>query len=70
MYKNIKSCVIHSGEQSCFFYSQCGVRQGENLSPVLLSLFFNDLEDNTSAYGCNGIEVNMGGATKSNYFLN
>ena len=61
MYKNIKSCVIHSGEQSCFFYSQCGVRQGENLSPILFSLFLNDLEDYMSAYGCNGIEVNMGG---------
>ena len=35
MYKDIKSCVMHSGEQSCFFKSQIGVRQGENLSPIL-----------------------------------
>ena len=27
MYQNIKSCVFHSGQQSDFFYSRCGVRQ-------------------------------------------
>ena len=43
MYQNIKSCVAHAGEQSSFFHSYCGVRQGKNLSPVLLSLFLNDL---------------------------
>ena len=45
MYQNIKSCVFHSGQQSDFFYSRCGVRQGENLSPILFSLFLNDLDD-------------------------
>ena len=59
MYKDIKSCVMHSGEQSCFFKSQIGVRQGENLSPILFSLFLNDLEDYMSSNGCNGFEFNM-----------
>ena len=39
LYQNIKSCVMYSGKQSNFFNSYCGVRPGENLSPVLFSLF-------------------------------
>ena len=39
LYQNIKSCVMYSGNQSNFFQSFLGVRQGENLSPVLFSLF-------------------------------
>ena len=44
MHKGIKSCVSYNGEQSSFFSSFRGVRQGENLSPVLFALFLNDLE--------------------------
>ena len=44
MYRDIKSCVSLLGEESAFFSSLSGVRQGENLSPVLFSLYLNDLE--------------------------
>lgn len=44
LYLNIKSCVSSNNEKSPFFSSFCGLRQGENLSPVLFSLFLNDLE--------------------------
>ena len=44
MYESIKSCVKINGETSTFFASECGVRQGENLSPVLFALYLNDLE--------------------------
>ena len=44
MYYDIKSCVSLNGENSTFFASACGVRQGENLSPVLFSIYLNDLE--------------------------
>ena len=44
MYKGIKSCVSCNGENSSFFSSCLGVRQGENLSSVLFFLFLNDLE--------------------------
>ena len=33
-----------NNELSPFFGSYCGVRQGENISPVLFSLYLNDLE--------------------------
>ena len=44
MYESIKSCVKINGETSTFFASECGVRLGENLSPVLFALYLNDLE--------------------------
>jgi len=46
MYNGIKSKVIGTtGETSEPFNCTIGVRQGENLSPILFSLFLNDLEN-------------------------
>ena len=44
MYNEIKSCVSLLGSTSSFFSSFSGVRRGENLSPVLFSMYLNDLE--------------------------
>ena len=44
MYSNIKSCVDMDGNQSSVFDCKAGLRQGENLSPILFSLFLNDLQ--------------------------
>jgi len=44
MYEGIKSCVFAGNVKSDFFASNAGVRQGENLSPMLFSLYINDLE--------------------------
>jgi hypothetical protein len=57
MYKNIKSCISHNGTFSQTFISEIGVRQGENLSPVLFSLFLNDLQANMHLNGAVGIEL-------------
>ena len=57
MYANIKSCVTVNGQDSQFFNSNRGVRQGDNLSPVLFSLFLNDIEDHLLADQVNGIPV-------------
>ena len=43
MYSKAKSCVKTNNTLSNFFSSSTGVRQGENLSPVLFSIFLNDL---------------------------
>lgn len=42
MYKGIKSKVKIGQHLSDFFMCNIGVRQGENLSPFLFSLFIND----------------------------
>ena len=54
MYTNIKSCVSLN-KLSDFFISNMGVRQGENLSPFLFSIFMNDLEDYLEEHGLSGI---------------
>ena len=40
-----------------FFQSYCGVRQGENLSPVLFSLFLKDFEEFMQRSHCIGINL-------------
>ena len=57
LYKDIKSCVTLNNIQSNFFESNCGVRQGENLSPILFSLFLNDLDDYLISKGNSGVKV-------------
>ena len=44
MYCNIKSCVSFNGTFSSYFDCKNGVRQGENLSPILFALFLNDMQ--------------------------
>ena len=57
MYDGIKSCVSVNGVSSNYFYSNIGVRQGENLSPFLFTIFLNDLETFLSeSPNCKGIE--------------
>ena len=59
MYKNIKSCVSFNGLQSSFFQSFRGVRQGENLSPILFAIFLNDLESFMANNGATGINLDL-----------
>ena len=45
MYKGIQSKVMANGTYSEWFECTVGVRQGENFSPFLFSLYLNDLEE-------------------------
>ena len=45
MYTNAKSCIRKYNLTSTFFPCNIGVRQGENLSPLLFSLFINDFSE-------------------------
>ena len=44
LYHNAKSCVRDNNSLSEFFKCHMGVRQGENLSPLLFALYLNDFE--------------------------
>ena len=44
MYESAKSCVKQQTMISGLFACNMGVRQGENLSPLLFALFLNDFE--------------------------
>ena len=44
MYDSVKCCVRHCGSYSDFFEVSVGLKQGETLSPILFSLFIEDLE--------------------------
>ena len=57
--QNIKSCVLVNGNKTVFFISNVGVRQVENLSPLLFNLFLNDLEDFFKDNNVSGIECNQ-----------
>ena len=45
IYSNIYSSVFVNNKKSDIFTCNIGVRQGENLSPILFSIYLNDLED-------------------------
>ena len=44
MYLNAKSCVKMHSKLSPLFKCGIGVRQGDNLSPLLFALYINDFE--------------------------
>ena len=57
IYADIKSKVQVNGEFSRAFLSYSGVRQGESLSPLLFSIYLNDLEEFMINRGCEQLEV-------------
>ena len=59
MHKEIKSCMTVNGSTSVFFNCEKGVRQGENLSPLLFAIYFNDLESFMSFNNCSGIDIDI-----------
>ena len=68
LYQNIKSCISLNSSNSIFFESSIGLRQGENLSPVLFSIFLNDLEPYLQAKNDTGVEFEFANDDMFFYF--
>ena len=48
LYMKAKSCVRCKNDLSSFFSCNIGVRQGENLSPILFAIYLNDFQESLS----------------------
>ena len=59
MYMSVKSRVKYCNKLGNEFYCKLGVRQGECLSPLLFSLFLNDIEETFLESGIQGLDINM-----------
>ena len=58
MYNKVKSCVKLCNSYSDFFEYSVGLRQGEVLSPILFSLFIDDIESFLRHGNQNGLTIN------------
>ena len=59
MYTSVKSRVKYSNILGNEFQCSLGVRQGECLSPLLFSLYLNDIEEQFINSGLDGIDTDM-----------
>ena len=57
MYRSLRSCVNTPASITDYFRCTIGTHQGCMLSPVLFSLFINDLVSYTNKVGCEGIYI-------------
>ena len=56
-YSAIKSCVSLNSVKTDFFVCNKGLRQGEQLSPILFYLFLNDLDNYIAQTNVNNLNI-------------
>ena len=59
LYNDIKARVEYNNTLSEAFECHLGVFQGDLLSPLIFSLYVNDLEDYMVLNGCTGIDIGL-----------
>ena len=69
MFMEIKTCISLNGSISEFLDCEKGVRQGENLLPLLFVIYMNDLEHFLNMInGGSGINIDINDATVMIFF--
>ena len=69
MYHDIKSAVMIDNSISASFQCYSGVRQGEDLSPLLFSIFINDVESYLYESCCKGVDLECNEYMETSTFL-
>ena len=64
LYSKTEECVRVGNSYPSFFKCEVGVRQGDNLSPILFTIFVNDFKDYLKNY-CKGLSF-LSNSLKSN----
>ncbi|PJE78138.1 hypothetical protein CI610_02930 [invertebrate metagenome] len=59
IYDNVRSCVKLNGKLSAMFDLHVGLLQGESLSPMLYSLFVNDMESHFINSNCQSYSLQL-----------
>ena len=65
MYNRVKSMVSINGHSS-----NVGVRQGEKLSPLLLSIYIKDVEEFFASKNVGGVTIEVNDSIKNDCMLN
>ena len=59
LYSNVKSCIKYYGFLSDYYDNRIGLFQGEILSPILYSLYVNDIEMRFIRENCPSVEISL-----------
>lgn len=59
IYDSGKACVKLNGQLSSYYDLHVGLMQGEALSPIMFSLFINDLENELTGSNCQSYQLQM-----------
>ena len=68
IYLNAKSFISINNQESGFLFNGCGLRQGDNISPILFSMYLNNLETYFEVERINGVTIDFNADDIAVYF--
>ena len=68
IYQNAKSFISINNQECGFLLNGCGLRQGDNISQILFSMYLNDLETYFEVERINGVTIDFNADDIAVYF--